>query len=273
MLKQRFLVVLVLLPIGIIAIVLGGLYFSLLMSIFIGLAAWEYANLFRKGDFEPSGFMIIFGSLLLAFLQTFYGSEYHLPAFAFLILISMFIHMVSFEEGRDKSATDFAITLSGIFYIGFLGSHFVGMRALDNGVWWVLVILPAIWLADMGGYFIGKAIGKRKLSPRLSPKKTWEGYIGGIVFSLIGTPLLVLLYNQLGMEAPAFITFGHQIIIALVMSIIPTLGDLGESMIKRQVGIKDSSNILPGHGGIFDRIDSWLWGITIGFYMITLMFL
>ena len=102
MLKQRFLVVLVLLPIGITAIVLGGLYFSLLMSIFIGLAAWEYANLFKKGNFEPSSFMIVFGSLLLVFLQTVYGSEFHLPAFAFLILISMFIHMVSYEKGRDK---------------------------------------------------------------------------------------------------------------------------------------------------------------------------
>jgi len=180
--------------------------------------------------------------------------------------------MVKYEKGRDKAATDFAITLSGIFYIGFLGSHFVGMRSLDNGVWWVLVVLPAIWLADMGGYFIGKAIGKHKLSPRLSPKKTWEGYYGGIVFSLVGTPLLVLLYKQLGVEAPEFITIWHQLAIAIIMSVIPTLGDLGESMIKRQVGIKDSSSILPGHGGIFDRIDSWLWGVTIGFYLITLVF-
>ena len=108
MLKQRFLVVLFLLPIGIWAIVLGGLYFSVIMAIFIGLAAWEYAKLFKAGDFEPSSVMVIFGSLLLAFLQTFYGSEYHLPAMAFLILVSMFIHMVRYEKGRDKAATDFA---------------------------------------------------------------------------------------------------------------------------------------------------------------------
>lgn len=273
MLKQRFLVVLVLLPIGIVAIVLGGLYFSLLMSIFIGLAAWEYSKLFKKGDFEPCVFMVVSGSLLLIILQTLYGFEYHLPALAFLILVSMFRHMISYEKGRDKAATDFAITISGIFYIGFLGSHFVGMRALDNGVWWILIVLPAIWLADMGGYFIGKAIGKHKLSPRLSPKKTWEGYVGGIVFALVGTPLLALLYKQLGLAAPEFITFGHLMVIAILMSVIPTLGDLGESMIKRQVGEKDSSSLLPGHGGIFDRIDSWLWGVVIGYYLINLIFL
>ncbi len=272
MLKQRFLVVLVLLPIGITAIVLGGWYFSLLMAVFIGLAAWEYAKLFKKGDFEPCISLVIAGSLLLALLQTLYESEYHLPALSFLILIAMFRHMISFEKGRDKAATDFAVTISGIFYIGLLGSHFLGMRSLDNGLWWVLVILPAIWLADMGGYFIGKAIGKHKLSPRLSPKKTWEGYAGGIAFALVGTPLLVLLYEKLGVEAPGFVTFWHQIVIAIIMSVLPTLGDLGESMIKRQVGEKDSSSILPGHGGIFDRIDSWLWGIVIGYYLITLVF-
>lgn len=273
MLKQRFLVVLFLLPIGIVAIVQGGLYFSLLMAIFIGLAAWEFTNLFKKAGFEPCVGLIVGGSLLLAILQTLYGSEYHLPALALLILLSMFRHMMSYEKGRDKAATDFAISISGILYIGFLGSHFVGMRSLDNGIWWILVILPSIWLADMGGYFVGKAIGKHKLSPRLSPKKTWEGYIGGIVFSLIGTPLLVLLYGKLGVQAPEFITFTHQMVIAILMSVIPTLGDLGESMIKRQSGEKDSSSLLPGHGGIFDRIDSWLWGITIGYYLITLVFL
>jgi phosphatidate cytidylyltransferase len=105
------------------------------------------------------------------------------------------------------------------------------------------------------------------LSPRLSPKKTWEGYFGGILVAVILTPLLVVLLRLVAGPDSA-ITPLRGIWVGLVMGIIPTLGDLGESMIKRQRGVKDSGNLLPGHGGAFDRIDSWLWAVVIGYYMI-----
>ena len=119
--------------------------------------------------------------------------------------------------------------------------------------------------ADSGAYFVGKTIGKRKFSPRLSPKKTWEGYIGGVIVGTFGTALLASLWNSF---QPGLMTPLQGGLIGLVLSLVTVLGDLGESMIKRQFGIKDSSNLIPGHGGAFDRIDSWIWAGVIGFYLV-----
>ena len=108
------------------------------------------------------------------------------------------------------------------------------------------------------------------MTPRLSPKKSWEGYLGGIVFAVpahrpAGQPLA-----DLGRAWSGHHTAARGACLALVLSVLTILGDLGESMIKRQVGLKDSGNLLPGHGGIFDRIDSWLWAAVIGYYLINL---
>jgi phosphatidate cytidylyltransferase len=149
-----------------------------------------------------------------------------------------------------------------------LGSFFIPLRSLPDGEWWVLLILPAVWLADSGAFFVGRRFGRRALVPRLSPKKTWEGYFGGIMAAILGMPLLVLLYHRLGLSPDFPLGPGNAAVLGLVMGVFPTLGDLGESMVKRQVGIKDSGSLLPGHGGVFDRIDSWLWAVVIGYFFI-----
>jgi phosphatidate cytidylyltransferase len=128
-------------------------------------------------------------------------------------------------------------------------------------------------LADTSAYFIGIAFGKHRLAPRLSPKKSWEGYIGGIVSTTLGLPLFLLLFRQFGLpETPAF-SISNTILLGFVIGILPTLGDLGISMIKREMHQKDTSDILPGHGGVLDRIDSWLWAMPIGYYLILFLFL
>jgi phosphatidate cytidylyltransferase len=106
-----------------------------------------------------------------------------------------------------------------------------------------------------------------KLSPRLSPKKTWEGFFGGLAFAVVLTTALTAVW-QLGAGPGTAIQPLRGALLGLVMGIFPTLGDLGESMIKRQAGVKDSSNLIPGHGGAFDRIDSWLWAGILGYYLI-----
>ena len=146
------------------------------------------------------------------------------------------------------------------------------LRNLGDGEWWILVVLPAVWLADSGAYFIGSKFGRSKMTPRLSPNKSWEGYFGGITFAVIGTPLLVQWYYQLGLNPDGEITIVRAAVIGILMGIVPTLGDLGESMIKRQMGKKDSGTLLPGHGGIFDRIDSWLWAAPFGYFAILWLF-
>ncbi|MBO7381731.1 MAG: phosphatidate cytidylyltransferase, partial [Neisseriaceae bacterium] len=109
---------------------------------------------------------------------------------------------------------------------------------------YLLSILITIWANDAGAYFVGKAIGKHKFSPIISPNKTWEGFFGGMVIAAI---ILSLMYFDIGVA-----------IYALIIAIFATIGDLFQSMLKRMAGVKDSGNIMPGHGGVFDRIDSWL---------------
>jgi phosphatidate cytidylyltransferase len=267
MLRQRVLVTLVLLPLGIAAIILGGWYFSALIAVFLGMAAWEYTQLFRAGGLLPASVLVVGGVLLLLVGRTLDGFDSAPWMLSLLVLLSMAWHLVAYERGRDQSGTDLAVTLGGILYLGWIGSYFISLRSLPDGQWWVLVALPAVWFADSGAYFIGRAWGRHKLSPRLSPKKTWEGYLGGIVTSVVLTALFAALWG-LGAGLQAGITPLRGALMGLVMGIFPTLGDLGESMIKRQVGVKDSSNLLPGHGGFFDRVDSWLWAAVLGYYLI-----
>jgi phosphatidate cytidylyltransferase len=272
MLAQRVLVAVILLPIGIAAIILGGWAYTLLIAVFLGVAGWEFAQLYKAGGMQPSRLLVIVGILGLTIGRFLTGFESADWMIGLIILLSMSYHLVDFERGRDQAGTDFAVTLAGVFYIGWIGSYLISLRQLEQGIWWVLLVLPATWFADSGAYFIGTRFGKHKLSPRLSPKKTWEGYLGGIVCGVAGTILLTFLWQRLGADA-SVISFERGLWIALVMGIFPTLGDLGESMIKRQVGVKDSSHLLPGHGGAFDRIDSWLWAAVLGYYLVKLLWM
>jgi phosphatidate cytidylyltransferase len=259
------LVVIVILPIGLVLIYLGGWAFATLIMLILGLAAWEYARLFKNGDFKPADILMIGGAVLLALGRAWNGFESADWLLSLLILASMIYHLFAYERGRDQAASDFAITLSGILYLGWLGAYLISLRNLPDGMWWILLVLPAVWLSDSGAYFIGRAIGKRKFSPRLSPKKTWEGYFGGVVFGTTGGVLLAYVLNLL---EPGVMTLLHGGLMGLILALVTPLGDLGESMVKRQFGIKDSSNLIPGHGGVFDRIDSWLWAGVIGFYVV-----
>lgn len=270
MLIKRVLVAVILLPIGLIFIYLGGWPFAVLIALILGLASREYAILFRAGGYEPAGFLMIGASVLFA-LGRAYNNFISEPWLVSLFVLSaLTYHLVAYERGRDLAATDFSITLAGGMYIGWIGSYLVSLRALDDGMWWLLLALPAVWLADTGAYFIGRQWGKHKMSKRLSPKKSWEGYMGGIVFGVLGTMLLAWLFQRYAPVGP-MINIWSGALLGLVLSLVSVLGDLGESMIKRQVGMKDSGTLLPGHGGVFDRIDSWLWGGVVGYFLVLLI--
>ena len=259
---KRSLTALVIAAIGLPATIYGGVYFWLLMAVFLTIAAWEYVNLMRGADFKPAMLITIFGVFAIFSARTLFPT-YESAILTAFVLIAMTYHLIAFERGRDQSAGDFAITVAGLVYMGWIGAYLVKLRELPNGLWWFFLILPAAWFADSGAYFIGKNFGKHKLSPRLSPKKTWEGYWGGVLFGTLSGILFAWLWRE-----HLDITLFQGAIIGLILSMLTTLGDLGESMIKRQSGIKDSSNILPGHGGIFDRIDTWIWAASMGYYLI-----
>jgi phosphatidate cytidylyltransferase len=267
MLRTRVIVAAILLPVGLVIISIGDWVFTAFVTLIVGLAAWEFSQIFRRGGYQPARVIAIVGAAILALGRAWNGFESASLLISLILIISMIYHMVAYERGRDQAGTDFAITFSAAIYIGWLGAYLISIRALPEGFWWLLLVLPTVWLADSGAYFIGRRFGKHKLSPRLSPKKTWEGYLGGVVVGTLGAVGLMYLWQI--RAGPEFsITPLQAALLGFLLSTITTLGDLGESMIKRQSGVKDSSNLIPGHGGVFDRIDSWLWAAPIGYYFI-----
>jgi phosphatidate cytidylyltransferase len=182
-----------------------------------------------------------------------------------LVIIALAFHTFAFERGGKTSATDFLITIGSIFYVGWLASYIISLRQLTGGQYWTLLILLAIAFADAGAYFVGSAIGKHKMMPVVSPKKSWEGYLGGIVIGTLVATGFALWFHSF---VPA-ITWQKGILLGVIISAICPMGDFGESMIKRQFKQKDSSQLIPGHGGFLDRIDSYLWAAIIGFCLVT----
>jgi phosphatidate cytidylyltransferase len=265
MLAKRTITSLVLAAVGIPAIILGSYYYFGLIALFLGVAAWEYSRLYNKVDCKVAEVLVIVCVLLIVAARTFFP-DLAAAVLTLSILAAMTWHLLDYEKGRDKAATDFAGTVGGIVYLGWIGAYLITLRSMPGGLWWLVIVLPTIWLADMAAFFIGVRFGKHRMSPRLSPKKSWEGYWAGVIFGTLSTVGLALLWHSLGGPAIAWWQAGG---LGAALSILTTLGDLGESMFKRQAGMKDASNFFPGHGGVLDRIDSWLWGAALGYLIIT----
>ncbi len=263
---RRTVTALALLCIGLPMVILGGPFFFVLITIFLVGAAREYVQMFRAAHFEASPFLTVGGVFLILAARTF-APQAAVPVFVGLILLAMAVHVIAFERGREQAALDFTVTLGGLVYLGWIGAYLFDLRNLPEGGWWFMLVLPTIWLADSGAYSIGAAYGKHKMSPRLSPKKSWEGFWAGVFTSVIGAMFFAFAYSRWG-ALTGDVTLLEAALLGLLLGLLTPLGDLGESMFKRQAHLKDSSDIIPGHGGFFDRIDSWLWAAVIGVYFI-----
>jgi len=257
--------------VGLPAIIYGGVFYYLLMGTFLVGGTWEYVRLYRAVKYEPSELVTVGGVLVLVTARFFFA-DVAIPVFVALILLAMTVHLFAFERGRDHAALDFGITVTGIVYLGWIGAYLIDLRSLisnELGVWWLMMVLPLVWAADTGGYSIGAAYGKHKMAPRLSPKKSWEGYFAGVFTSTIVGAFFAYAFSSMGPQPlNGLIDPIQGALLGLVIGSLAPLGDLGESMFKRQSGLKDSSNIFPGHGGFLDRIDSWVWGAAIGYFII-----
>lgn len=271
---KRTLTALALAAVGLPAIIFGGVFYYLLMGTFLVGGAWEYVRLYRAVQYEPHEVVTIGGVLVIATARFFFA-DYAMPLFVVLILLTMAVHLLAFERGRGQAAMDFAITVAGIVYLGWIGSYLLDLRNLPQGGWWFMIVLPIVWAGDTGAYSIGAVYGKHKMAPRLSPKKSWEGYFAGVFTSvLIGAFFAYAFSSMVGLQPlKGLITPVQGAVLGLVIGAVTPLGDLGESMFKRQSGLKDSSNVFPGHGGFLDRIDSWLWGAALGYFILQIFIL
>jgi phosphatidate cytidylyltransferase len=174
-------------------------------------------------------------------------------AVAFAVVVPGLWFLFKFRD-IPSVASRFAATVTGIVYCGFLATYLAKLKLIDptSGGDTVLIVLLIAWVADTGGYFAGRFLGNAKLYEAVSPKKTWAGAYGGIAGSVLGVVILKLFFAK-------WMTWIDVFALAIPGGILGQLGDLAESLIKRSVGVKDSGSLLPGHGGILDRIDAVLF--------------
>jgi len=267
MLSQRVKAALVFVPLVLILIYIGGWAFNLFIAAVLLLAAFEFSRLFDHMGYRPTPALILFGVSLFIVHRWIFSDQHLDILFSIVIFLAVLTALVQYESAKEDSSISFAVNLGIIFYLGWVGSFFLPLRALPDGPGWMLTALPVTWLADMGAYFIGRWLGRRKMAPRLSPGKTWAGYIGGVLFGVVSGALLILLWRAVSL-LPSETPVWQGAVIGAVLAFLTPMGDLLVSLFKRSAGVKDTGNIIPGHGGILDRIDTWVWAAMLGYYLV-----
>ncbi len=224
-------------------------------------ALLEYANLniIQQRDRLTDVLGVVSG-VLMPPLCYFYGKDVLLPAILVAIFVFFFAGMLRKEDFKD-AFLDTAIKTLGLIYIAVPLSYVILLKNLEPGRWWLLFILFVIWANDTFAYFTGKTIGRHKLSPYVSPNKTVEGAIGGLAGAVIAGYILNK-YLSMGMG------ISEVAVLSIILGVIGIIGDLAESLLKRSAGVKDSGSIIPGHGGVLDRIDSLLFPVPFIYYFL-----
>jgi phosphatidate cytidylyltransferase len=273
-LQDRLAVTILLIPFVLLAVADGEwLYLLALLAILIA-AAFEFGALFALAAQRPAMPLLLAGVGLLVVSERFPALNPLGLLPAVLILAALTWHLVDYERGAPRSGTDFVISLGGIFYLGWLGRNFVALRDSPDGLWWLLTVLGSIWLADTGAYTFGRLFGRRFIhqfmAPRLSPRKTWEGFAGSALVGALAGALLGTFF-RLGAGSNSLLSWQTGAVLGALAGLLGPVGDLGVSMFKRQMGVKDTGALLAGHGGALDRIDSWLVAITVGYYYVQLL--
>lgn len=255
MLTHRVLSAAVLIPIVVLAVHFGGWWFFALVTLAALLAAHEFFTIVRLREYRPSRVL----GLLLTVSLVASGLRPDLPIDTFaLAAVSMITLVYELLQGnRAGSLENWALTVAGPLYIGGLSRHFVMLRELPQGIYWIGLAFLTTWLCDGAAFFVGNWLGKHHFFERISPHKTMEGAKAGLVAGTITGALVGLL-----LRIPVYVG----VPLGLLISLAATFGDLSESLIKRQVGVKDSSNLIPGHGGALDRIDSLLFAVAVVYY-------
>jgi len=252
--RERVLSALILLPPVLLATYLGGVWFYTLVLIAVLLASFEFVQMSMRGGYRPS-WVLIFVVVILFLVQGRYPSLRLIQAALAGAVILSFIWQI-FRTETERSLVDWALTLAGGLYLGWLGANLVSLRDLPNGFNWTMWMFLVTWTNDSGAYLVGRAFGRHLFSPRISPHKTWEGSIGGWT---AGALMSLWLTPWLG------IPVWHGLLVGFVMAVLGSLGDLAVSFLKRRVGVKDSGALIPGHGGMLDRVDSLLFATVVAF--------
>ena len=240
--------------------------FSLLASSLIGVALFEFFNIVdKKGIFVYKYFGIIIGMCVpvIIYFQMGYEGYFTLEPF-FIVIACLFIFVLQFiRQDSSQALGSISVTLFGLLYIAWFFSFFVKLKFLPGGTLLVAFLIVVTKMGDIGAYLVGSSLGKHSLIPRISPRKTVEGTIGGLTLSIFGA-LLSKSY------LPHF-SYGHLLTLGILLGVLAQMGDLAESLLKRDCGVKDSGSNLSGFGGVLDLIDSLLFTTPIFYFYVKVL--
>ncbi len=270
---QRLLTAFILIPIVLACLYYGGIFWMLLITLvgmqtlreFFGLMTSKgFAPFAREGYIAAAVIMVAAGTLdteLMLFVMT-------------VVILGVFFAQLS-RKSVTTAIPNIAVTIAGILYIPWLLSHGVFLRSLsigeqNLGIFVIFFCLATTFLADTGGYFAGRQFGKHKIIPSVSPKKSWEGLAGSVLFAALGGFGATIACET--WFHPTHINWKIAATIGVINAILGLCGDLVESVLKRDADVKDSGTILPGHGGFLDRIDAVLFTIPINYHIFRLLY-
>lgn len=272
MLKTRVITALLLLAVLLLVIFSGSFKaFAGLAIIFFACAAWESLRLFRSRFAVVVALVwtILFIYLIVtgSFKQSMLLCGLCVAIWALRLAPSLAIGLPSLESAGNR-------LLTGIYSVAILGAFIALLMLFQRSTLYMFSVMAIVWIADIGAYFSGKAFGKRKLAPSISPGKSWEGAIGGCIAVLIASAVTVAipaLNDTFAVQVYLKWNWPGFLAILILMAAASVVGDLFESQLKRRAGMKDSSSLLPGHGGVLDRVDALIptlpFAVLIGYWM------
>jgi phosphatidate cytidylyltransferase len=259
-LVRRLLSTLILLPLFLWMVVEGPLWmFGATMVLAGALGQWEFTGMFEQAGVRTFRRLGLLGGSVLT-------ASFALPVservtFTTVLLVVLGAALFGREPGRP-TWEPLAVTLMGVCYVNWLLGYAFWLRGLDSGVEWILLLVSVTWLGETAAYLVGSTLGRHRLAPAISPRKTIEGAIAQLVVSVLAA---------LGARAWFFAALSTEsaIVVGLLLGVVGQAGDLIESAIKRSVGTKDTGRLIPGHGGMLDRVDSLLVNTPVLFYYVT----
>lgn len=255
--KQRIITAVIAAALFIPFVVYGNLPFTILVYAMAAIGLFEMLRMKGISMFSVQGVLGLL-ALFTILMPTDWAKEVeNTLSFSQLELLSILALLLMIYTVLVKNKVTFdtvGFIVASVFYVGVGFHYFIETR--EVGIPYIIFALVIVWTTDSGAYFVGRKLGKHKLWPEISPKKTIEGFVGGIAIALIAT-MIFQYFAQLD------VNYGVLLLVAFVASIIGQLGDLVESAIKRHYGVKDSGTILPGHGGILDRFDSLIFVLPL----------
>ena len=244
----------------------GEIPFTVGIALIVFGGLWEFYSTFSKHGYKPAMILSMAVGSAFPVIAFFLRDSQDLTpmALTLALYVPVLFAWCIFRRGSESPTTDISVSLLGVVMVGFCLAHFVLMLGLDEGIPWTVpfTIIVMVWVSDAVAYLAGSAIGKHKMAPRISPGKSWEGFIAGTIAVFIAAYVLYLTVDR------SWLSLGVAMELAVLVCIFAPLGDLSESTVKRELGIKDMSSLIPGHGGIMDRFDSMFFTAAVSYYFL-----